>query len=111
MGSVTVFGLKEQQLIFGSHPQHMGLCLALHRSEALDCGTSYFILMVVCYPWQLGSQWGPHIWLSGESKERRVLRGRAVFHPPCLPASVQRQVPEPWGVNYYLSAPEPPHHP
>lgn len=63
-----MFGLKKQQLIFASHPQHMGLCLALHRSEALDCGISYFILMVVCYPWQLGSRWGPHIWLRGEWK-------------------------------------------
>lgn len=103
---------KKQQLIAASLPLHMGLCLALHLREALDCGTSYFILMVGGFPWQLGSQWEPCFLRKRQRKEgggiencgRRGLQG----YPPCLLPCVQWRVADPWGVNHYLSAPEPP---
>lgn len=81
---------RKQQLIPAPQPQHMALCFALHLREPPLCGTSYFILIMAGYPWQLGSQWEPGF-----------LKGMVVrMWSPHL----SHRVWDPWGVNYYLSA-------
>lgn len=90
-GAVPCF--RKQQLISAPHPQHMGLCLALHLREAPVCGTSYFILIMAGYPWQLGSQWEPRFlkWVVGKKRGRGwVMR---MWAPRLCPSTLPQPFP------------------
>lgn len=116
---------RKQQLISPAHTRHMGLCLAPHLIAALVCDTSYFILIMAGYPWQLCCQ-RESCFLKGKKGKKNNKKRRwagyedvhfKVFFPPISPLFPgwlhcnQRRVWDPWGVNYYLSALQAPCHP